>query len=603
MPIPKNTDSKEDKELEKAFSLAVQLFKQGDFELARQKFESILRSLVEEERKGFLSRFFRKPSLRVKAEGYVKKIIQRQIQVEEEKRKKEETQRQKDTLPEQLAKEQEQTKTEESREKEEAKREQTEDKKRQEEERQGKQKAEEQRRKEEEKQTKVKEKWAMEEEKRKIEEGRREKKQKEEERKGEEKPLQPSRFARIAKKAKAMLKHPLMVGIDISDHSIELLQLDMEGNIVVCARSVLEKGIVELAEIKDAERLGEVFRETLKKAGLDVLMAKKRARIKGLFSLPESKAFIREFVFETRENLQERLKERIKETIPITFEHLYWDYIEIGNQLKEARLLMVAVPRKVIDEYLRFFWAQGVDPVVFDIEAASIARALLSPQEHKSGTAIIDMGAKTSIISIFNPKKDLNLSVSVFRAGNYFTQKIAEKLGISEQEAKQMKEELGFVKEPVSSVLKECSAVLFKEIQDALKYYQDKFGFQTERIILTGGSALLPGIEEYFQKNFKEKVEIGKPLQNINSASFFPDDKQAMLFANVIGLAMRGLDQDFIDAGINLLTDDIKREEKVLQRERERFFLYVAVYFLAIAIALSVVAFTFQRLGLIKLII
>jgi len=412
--------------------------------------------------------------------------------------------------------------------------------------------------------------------------------------------FQPNKSVRIAKKLRAAGRHPLIVGIDISDHSIEILQLDTDGKVQLFARSVLEKGIVESAEIKDAERLGKIFQSTIKEAGLDVLMAKKRSRIKGLFSFPESKAFIREFQFEDKENLPEKLRDKIKENIPVAFEELYWDYIELEDQSGGVRVLVVAVPEKTVDEYLYFFWVQGVDPVVFDIEAASVSRALLPLKEQQNGTAIIDIGAKTSIINIFSPKKELSLSVSVFYAGNYFSQKIAEKMGIDEEEAEIMKQKLGFEKKPVSSILQECSALLIGEIKNALKYNQEKSGFKTDKVILTGGSALLPGLEDYFQKNLEEKVEIGNSLANIRPAAFFSEKKKAMLYANVIGLAIRGLGKDFIESGINLLSDAIKKQEKILQHERQRFVLYIILYFFVIIMALLGMAFTFYRVGLIK---
>ena len=509
MSFKENTSYQEDKELEKIFSASIKLFKLGKFDFARQGFEYVLKNSPEKNKKGFLSRVFKKASLRAEADHYLKKILQQQVRAEQKEKKTERISQ-----------------------------------------------------------------------KAKI--------------------IQLGKLARIAKKIKTASRHPLVVGIDISDHSIEILQLDIDRNIQLHARSILEKGIVESAKIKDAERLGKIFQATLKEAGLDKLMAKKKSRIKGLFSFPESKAFIREFQFEDRENLPEKIRDKIKENIPFAFEELYWDHIELDSQSGKIRVLVVVVPEKAIDEYLYFFWTHGVDPVVFDIEAASIARALLPKGDRKQGTVIVDIGDRTSIINIFNPKKDLNLSVSVFCAGNYFTQKVAEKLGVTWQEAETIKQQYGFEKEPVSAVLQECSGALIKEIKNALKYHQDRFGFKAETIILAGGSVLLPGIREHFQKNFEEKVEIGNPLHNIRPGSFFPDEKKAALYANVIGLAMRGLEKDFIDGGINLLADTIKKQEKILQRERQRFVLYIAAYFLVIIVAFLAISLTLYRFGLIK---
>jgi type IV pilus assembly protein PilM len=396
-----------------------------------------------------------------------------------------------------------------------------------------------------------------------------------------------------------MYRHPLIVGIDISDHSIEILQLDPQKNIKLYARRVLEKGIVEDAKIKDANKLGEAFNKVLKEAGIDVLMEKEKVRIKGLFSFPESKTFIRVFEFEGRKDLKEKIAQKIRENIPIPFEELYWDYYELSGRPDRPKILIVAVPKEVIDEYVYFFWTHYVDPVVFDTEAASIGRALLPQEEQESSTVIVDIGARITVINIFNPKNELSLSLVSRYAGNYFTQTVAKKLEISEEEAEKIKKESGFEKEPVASILKECAQVLVKEIKDALKYYQNRFQSKVGKIILAGGSSLLPKIREYFQENFKEKVELGQPLQKIGS-SYALNPQKAILFATVIGLALRGLQKDFINSGINLLPEEIKKQERVLQKERERFVRYIIFYFFLSLFVLLLVFFVLFRLGVLK---
>jgi len=410
----------------------------------------------------------------------------------------------------------------------------------------------------------------------------------------------PKKFS-LWKKIREISRHPLILGIDISDYSIEILQLDNQRNIKLYARAILEKGIVEDAKIKKREKLGKILEETFLKAGINGLVKKWKVRIKGLFSLPESKTFIKVFEFEERENLKEKIQEKIKETVPIPFEELYWDYYELSTNSEKPKVLAVAVPKEIVQDYIHFFLSHQIDPVVFDIEAGSIGRALLPPGEQINSTAIVDIGARTSVINIFNPKKELSLSVTVYYAGNYFTQAIAKKLTISEEEANKIKEEAGFEREPVSSILKECSLTLIKEIKDTLKYYQSRFGNRVEKIILAGGSALLPGIKEYFQKHFEEKVEIGQPLQNIQKTSPLFDSRKAILFANVIGLALRGIEKNFIDAGINLLPEDLKKQVKILHREREKFFRYIFIYFIAEVFILLIICYILFRLGILKL--
>jgi len=164
----------------------------------------------------------------------------------------------------------------------------------------------------------------------------------------------PKKFS-LWKKIREISCHPLILGIDISDYSIEILQLDNQKNIKLYARAILEKGIVEDAKIKKREKLGKILEETFLKAGINGLVKKWKVRIKGLFSLPESKTFIKVFEFEERENLKEKIQEKIKETVPIPFEELYWDYYELSTNSEKPKVLAVAVPKEIVQDYIHFF--------------------------------------------------------------------------------------------------------------------------------------------------------------------------------------------------------------------------------------------------------
>ena len=401
-------------------------------------------------------------------------------------------------------------------------------------------------------------------------------------------------FVFFVKIFKVLLSHPLTLGIDISDHSIEVLGLDPEKNIKVYGRAVLEDGIVENGNIKDAKKLGEVFQKTLENVKPEPLKKKNNGRIKAVFSLPESRTFIKELEFYSRHDLEENIKKSIEKNIPLVFESLYWDYIELDGNVngpeEKIRVLAVAIPGDVVDQYVYFFWINGIDPIAFDIEAASIGRALLSPKKQKESVAIVDIGARTSVINIFNQKGNLAMSSSLLYAGNYFTREISHELKISQNEAEKIKQEMGLAKEPVAPILEKCLSFLIEEIKDALGYYQGKFGDEVGKIILAGGSTLLPGIEEYFQKNTKKSVEIGNSLLNIKKTSLLPE-KRAILFANVIGLAIRGISSNPADSGINLLLEKIKRRQKTLLSERKRFFLFVFIFVISLLFLLLTILF------------
>lgn len=83
--------------------------------------------------------------------------------------------------------------------------------------------------------------------------------------------------------------------------------------------------------------------------------------------------------------------------------------------------------------------------------------------------------------------------------------------------------------------------VLAGEIKKAVRFFEEKTKEQVPLLILSGGSALMMGMAEYFVKELGVEVQVANPF----SAIFTPDPmlqtlkKDAPLFTVAIGLAMR----------------------------------------------------------------
>lgn len=292
-------------------------------------------------------------------------------------------------------------------------------------------------------------------------------------------------------------------------------------------RAVLEEGIVQDGKILNKEKLVEKLKEVLKD-----IKAKK-----AILSLPESKIFIGDF-----------------KIIPWRPEEVYTD--KINN-------LQIAAPKEIVNQYIEVVKLSGVDPIVIDIESISLGRALMPEQSQiksKESTIIMDIGARTANLGIFNSSGVLQNSITVPIAGNNFTKAIAEKLNIKTEEAEALKIKLGFdasdTGNKVLPVLQSSFQPIVKELKDAISYYENSRGKKIKEIILAGGSALLPKIDEYLAVNLDKKVKIGDPLARLKSGQLADKKENSVLFSNVIGLALRGIGD--ISKGINLLPREHK---------------------------------------------
>jgi type IV pilus assembly protein PilM len=396
----------------------------------------------------------------------------------------------------------------------------------------------------------------------------------------------------------------LLVGIDISDHSIEILLLDKDGSVASYGRIILEDGIIYNGEILDSKKLTESLKKALgstKPHPLEIPEHTRKKKVsfrkknhKAIISLPESKTYTYLFEFPDKENIYKKIEEKIKNTIPFDYEDLYWDFREIPSTKRGVKVICVAAQRDTVDSYIYFLKSANVDPVAFDIEGSSIGRALLPvktvyedrrKKKYKEVMAdgksrmIIDLGARTTTISVFNENAILAFSVPLPYAGNYFTKKIADKLNIKEDEADEIKQKEGFDPNGKTyEILKPYGKKIAEEVRDACNYYRREFEGEVKEILLAGGTALLPKIVEFFDEEISEiSVVLGNPLRRINDLGMF-GRKEVILYANVVGLARRALLNDPIKDAINLLPEEIKNQEKRSQVEKHRSVLLVALF-------------------------
>ena len=397
---------------------------------------------------------------------------------------------------------------------------------------------------------------------------------------------------------------PPLVAIDISDYSIEILRLNKNCSILSYGRSVIKEGVVSEGKIKDQKELSQAFKLAVNKAGFRPFKPRSGPILRGVVSIPEYKTNIQTFTFKPEDNIFEKLKEEIKKTVPFSIDEIYWDYLECPDEKsKQTKVLCAAALKEIIDEQVYFLKSSGVDPLVFDIEAASIGRALLTealPSKEKGkkekkkyfqkidkDTLILDIGARVTNINIFDESGFINLSTAIPNAGNYLINEVAEYLGVAEEEAKKAINIKGFSKEDnaILETLENGMEKIVEETKEAIKHYQNKTGNEIKKIILSGGTAFFPEIDNFFKEYFKNlEIEIGDPLKKMKGKGKINTNK-AILYANSIGLALRSIARNPVGEGINLLPEKIKEKEKKIYWQRHKQKLIIIRLVLAALVA------------------
>lgn len=353
-------------------------------------------------------------------------------------------------------------------------------------------------------------------------------------------------------------------GIDISDYSIELISLKGSFHnpyLFAMGRRVLKPGIVQDAKILN--------KGVLKKILLDLIKSPEFGKIKTnkfIFSLPESKTFT--LIFKLPKDLTKKkeldfIKSKVDQNLPFKAEDLYLDFRinSLAKQSHGKEVFLVAAFKDIVNDYLELFKSLGLYPIIMETESESFGRSLI--QDSGEAVLIVDIGARTTNFSIFD-NKELRFSSTFEVAGNKFTECLINGLKISLNEAERLKKRNGLnprgKKGRVFLILQKEIQAIVLEIRSIEKYFQKKENKEIKKIILTGGSAMLPLLPKYLEENLGKQIVIGEPWTRINIDVLRKKQyvKKALnvnpiLYAVCIGSALRGLMKNSKQAGINLI--------------------------------------------------
>ena len=298
------------------------------------------------------------------------------------------------------------------------------------------------------------------------------------------------------------------------------------------------------AEIK---RLSSVLRELVKKCGIKSKQAVASIPISSVFSAVISIARPEE-----SEQLEGLVRQEAKKLLSVPIEEVVLDHSvleDVFADIEEVRktqmkVLVSAAPRKAIARYTSIFKQAGLTLKSLESESFALVHSLVG--NDPAGIIILDMGASRSNLYLVRGKVPL-LHRSVNIGGQQFTEILMEKLGVTEEEAEQIKIDMAMKREGdhLLDVFKPVADPIVQEIKYHLQLFEKQLGgaARPEKIILTGGSSLLPHLDTYLEDYFKIRVYVGDPWARV----IYPEPLKMTLdslgprFGIAIGLALGAL--------------------------------------------------------------
>jgi type IV pilus assembly protein PilM len=225
-------------------------------------------------------------------------------------------------------------------------------------------------------------------------------------------------------------------------------------------------------------------------------------------------------------DLVKNLRFQIPQYVPLPLAEISIDWIKVGKREDEngfikQQVLIVAIPNEQIERYKEIFRLVGLNLRILEFESLSLVRSLTTNQ---SLTAlIVDIGCQSTNIMV---AKDgyLKYNTQTNFAGNVLTQAIGRGLGINLYRAEELKKQKGILSEggeyELSTLIIPFLDVIINEIERTKDTYEKNSDSKIEKIILTGGSSKIIGLEKYLAERMGLPVELGNPFIKINYPNF-----------------------------------------------------------------------------------
>ncbi len=246
---------------------------------------------------------------------------------------------------------------------------------------------------------------------------------------------------------------------------------------------------------------------------------------KVVFSLPDFATFFTTFELPpmSKKEIAGAIGFEARKYIPLPLSELVLDWQLMNKEsLKQSnKVLVMAVPKIIVEQYKSIAENAGLELVALEAEAMALKRAVI--KENDSPTCLLEMGFQSTNINIVD-EGFMKMSSSFDVAGKDLTFSLSETLNIPAGEAEVMKKKEGLTDSgdtKISHVLMPILSIISEKTNTLIKEFEAREGKTVGKIILAGGTSMLPGVKDYFEKTLKQNksqnliIEIAEPFKNI----------------------------------------------------------------------------------------
>ncbi len=340
-----------------------------------------------------------------------------------------------------------------------------------------------------------------------------------------------------------------VVGLDIGSSLIKAVQLregpkgfhlEKFGVMPLAPEIIVDGTIIDASRV--IESIGNLFKELkIKTKNVAISVSGHASVIIKRVTIPEM----------TEEELSESIRWEAEQYVPFSIDEVELDF-QILSPSKagsgQMEVLLVAVKKDKINDYVSATTGAGLSPVVVDVDAFAIENMYELNYEPDIGKniALVNIGASTMNMNIMKEGISLFTRDSSM-GGNQFTEAIQKEFGLSFEDAEKVKkgEDVpGVSSQEVDSIIENLSRDIASEISRSFDFFKSTMvGEDVEKVILSGGCAKLKGLSGILSESLRSVVIVADPFKNIQIDQKAFDmgyiHENAPMSAVAVGLAIR----------------------------------------------------------------
>lgn len=337
-------------------------------------------------------------------------------------------------------------------------------------------------------------------------------------------------------------------GLDIGTHSIKAVQLGGQAARPVFIAAGQVPTPQQAQNRESSEEDIKAIADTVKKLHQEAHISTDKV----VTALPESQIFTRvvELPNLSDKEVQSAIQWEAEQYVPIPMNEVRLDWQILSRPKskgtsEKVEVLLVAAPKTLITKYLSIIKAAGLNAVSLETEITAVVRSLVQRVEGNPTTMVISIGASTTDLSIVSANR-ISFTRSIATGGLALARGVAQELGFEMDQATEYMKTYGLdstqLEGKVMQSIKPIFDVVVNEIRRALAYYSGKHAdVPVKRIVLTGGTAKLPGLVLYLAEALGLEVQVGNPWEGISLPSQVSQRliQESTSYSVSVGLALK----------------------------------------------------------------